>query len=74
MGIYVYETLCGFMLWVSCQVEIEEEMKEGECNDLGYSKNIKLKCEAFNGGCRASDSTNLVLIWISNLNQLKGTD
>jgi len=71
MGIYAFEVLCGNMLWVSCQMEIEEEKKEGECNDFRYFKNIKLKCEAWlgcNGGCGASDTANLGLIWVSNLN------
>ena len=38
MAIYVYEALCGYMLWIGCQVEIEGEREEGECNKLGYKR------------------------------------
>ena len=44
MGIYGHEVLGGYVI-SCCQIEIEEK-KEGECNDFGHFKNIKLRCEA----------------------------
>ena len=38
----MHERLCGYMLGISCQMEIEEEKREGGGNDLGCSKNNKL--------------------------------
>ena len=38
----MHEVLCGHMLGVSSQTEMEEEKKVGGGNDLGCSKNNKL--------------------------------